>query len=496
MSEHEQQEELQQEELSHEEILEEYRRRKMLEHMVGPAISIVLHVLIIMACAVFLVGKSVQKSSAFEFNTREEQVKELEPELDEKLDQLKEEKIRQKVPKMKKPQVTPDEVRQQTDNLTDNMADTETNVEVESIAASTNSPLKLQGVFGNRGSGERKKALRKYAGGIGEYTEKAVLKALRWLKSKQHKNGSWGSKHREAMTGLGLLTFLAHGETTQSEEFGDTVGQAIRWLTNKITNKAAVKGKHQGYTHGISTYALCEAYGLTQLPAIKPAMEKGLQFIIDGQQEEGGWDYVYKKGSRWDLSVTGWQLQALKAGHAAGAAAEGLNEAIDKGISFLKTVNYKGSKFHYSGQDRVKVGRSSPAMQGVGVLCLQLLGEMDSEPVTVVSRHISNKIPIDWNNGPKWPIYTWYYCTQAMFHAGKSYFDPWNKKFAPMLVKSQHQKGYWEPKKQTKVFSTTLCALSLQVYYRYLPTYQEPEKRSENKNVLKMEDEGLGLEIE
>ena len=64
-----------------------------------------------------------------------------------------------------------------------------------------------------------------------------MLLALRWLKKNQEADGSWhinsggGSNAsgpaKPAMTGLALLTYLAHGETPASEEFGQTVERAI-----------------------------------------------------------------------------------------------------------------------------------------------------------------------------------------------------------------------------------------------------------------------------
>jgi hypothetical protein len=37
-------------------------------------------------------------------------------------------------------------------------------------------------------------------------------------------------KEHDAMTGLAILTFLAHGETPSSEEFGETVTKGVQYL--------------------------------------------------------------------------------------------------------------------------------------------------------------------------------------------------------------------------------------------------------------------------
>ena len=52
-----------------------------------------------------------------------------------------------------------------------------------------------------------------------------------------------------------------------------------------------------------------------------------------------------------------------------------------------------------------------------------------------------------------------------------------------MLVKAQATDGHWDgpgnkPVTYGPVYSTTLCCLMLEVYYRYLPLYQEMERQS------------------
>jgi hypothetical protein len=74
--------------ITYEEILEEYRRRQMIEHLTGPMISLVLHVVIIVACALLLAGKEIREISAVEFDIKEMDIKPLDPEVQEKLDEL------------------------------------------------------------------------------------------------------------------------------------------------------------------------------------------------------------------------------------------------------------------------------------------------------------------------------------------------------------------------------------------------------------------------
>jgi len=491
---------------AYEEVLEEYRRRQMVEHLTGPMVSIILHALVVVGCAILLAGKEIRDVAGVEFDIKEMQIKPLEPETLEQLDDLEEEILEDVVPTVEKPTVQPESVSAaDTADFADAMAATEMDVDLSSmLEMQSTTPLKLAGLYSNRTAGNREKALKKHAGRLGEHTERAVLKALRWLKEHQSEDGSWSPQHQEAMTGLGLLTFLAHGETPASEEFGLTVQKAIQWLSNRMLAKREDRVDGRGYSHGIATYAMAEAYALTKLPLVKPAAEKALGLVVRGQQPRGGWDYGYAKGERWDLSVSAWQMQAMKAGYAAGLAVDGLEAAIEKGIEFARDVAYKDGRFGYSSP-----GAGSWGMTGAGALCLQLLGEGESSEAKAGVRSISEGFKPNWDEKGKYathshPSYGWYYMTQALFHGGTGYFRPWNAVFAPMLVKHQDPDGHWEcPGAANEIgefdpyYSTTLNALSLQVYYRYLPTYQAPTAIVDKGDVLDIDDdEDLDLEIE
>ena len=64
--------------------------------------------------------------------------------------------------------------------------------------------------------------------------ERAVVRALRWLKENQNPDGSWNTTHQIGNTGLGLLTFLAHGKTVESDEYGATVERALHYLLGHV----------------------------------------------------------------------------------------------------------------------------------------------------------------------------------------------------------------------------------------------------------------------
>jgi hypothetical protein len=360
------------------------------------------------------------------------------------------------------------------------------------------SPLTFKGLYASRSAGGRAAALKAYAGGYGKSTEFAVKKALEWLKRHQSIDGSWGPQYRAAMTGLALLAFMAHGETTSSEEFGECIRRGLRFLLRSQRNGMFIGGgvghpsQISAYEHAIATYAVSEAYGLTSIPFLKVAMEDAVQVVIDGQNEEGSWDYGYKRGpdSNVDVSLAGWHIQALKAAYGAGAENRGLKSAIESSMRGLKIMqDKKGSgKFQYS--TRMKNEPPNLCMTSVAVLCMQLAGHvLDTE--ARAGMQAVRDIEFHWTKGVvpnadqrglgEWPLYGWYYLTQARFHQGGQIWHTWNKQWAPALSGMQNKDGSWCPAPQSNeagygpVYCTALSTLMLEVYYRFLPTYKEIE---------------------
>ena len=250
---------------------------------------------------------------------------------------------------------------------------------------------------------------------------------------------------------------------------------------------------------------------MTGVSILEDAMNSAIRIVIDGQQPGGNFDYNYSHDDqkRQDLSVAGWNYQALKAAYGAGCEEKGLMDAIYKSIEWLKK--------HAAGSDEGKgfpyntVGSPTGdkhTMRAVGVLCFQLFGEGKTpevqDEIYRISEHDSTKL--SWANAPKESLYGWYYATQAMFQQGGREWKSWNKKFQKELGNNQNPEGYWEypgtfhGKFQTKtcerVYSTTLCALMLTVYYRYLPSSKGAIGGKAAKNQEKKpadNEEGLDL---
>lgn len=386
--------------------------------------------------------------------------------------------------------------------------------EMNSVAF-VNSPVKMNSIAGNRNPGQ---IGRFTSGGKGygdNNTEAAVLKVLWYLKTHQNSDGSWVSREgtqrcKPAATGLAILTYLAHGEYPGSDsryrrDFGGAVERGLQYLIGSLSGEgknlrfAGEDGNE--YAFLIATYALSEAFAMTDNPECKAAAQRCLERIIAGQSPTGGWDYkLNSESTRDDLSFAGWALQALKAGKLAKIHPDGLDECIKKAISCLKKRNFKSGGFGYT------AGGSPSGLTATGCLAMQLLGFGSHKEVSEALNYMRGWMPAfepaelnpDGNSPGPNPQYYAYYATQCKYQAGmkaganktdEKTWQDWNSAMKKLYTTSirdlpepakdytgkDHKQGYYSCIKDHysgDIMSSCLVALQLMVYYRYLPTNQ------------------------
>jgi len=465
--------------------------KQLSERFGAAAVSIAIHMVVILILINVVVFKTLDTG-------REVQVRVVEVEEVELEQQLEESALEETLP-------APEEERVE---LPDEFAEEAPDPAGLSVSA-VQSPLVMKGLFAGRSEGARKKQLQRFAGEYAQRVEEAVRRGLDWLKAQQHPDGRWGGErtssidcHQRAvrLTSLCLLAFLAHGETPQSAEYGETVQHAINYLLQQqhmdtglfvslAENRPAKGGEDLGvYAHAQAVYALTEAYALTCAPTLKAPVERGLAVIVAGQLDNGAWGNWYEQNIA-DSSATSWQVQALKAATAAGIRMPGMDEALrhaGEGVAYL----YKGEGvWYYRKGEVIKTWRDGgPVMSGAMVLSLQLLGLQNHAMVNDGLRYLTGFGVTDWDTAWENPInkslpatYEWYYNTQAVFQRGGSRWKAWNADFAPMLLGHQHEEGWWlgigQESEEERIYSTSLCTLALQVYYRILPTFKHAEVR-------------------
>lgn len=362
--------------------------------------------------------------------------------------------------------------------------------------------------FGTRGTGMREAMLG--SGGT-KQSERAVAAALNWLARHQSPDGHWSIQHTAACKGgrcsgpgnhesdcggtaMGLLPFLAAGQTHESKgPYQQQIQRGVNWLIKhqKPTGDlfTGPNMQSQMYSHGLATIALCETYGMTQDQRVGYAAQVAINFIESGQNQEGGWRYRHGTDDS-DTSVFGWQVMALKSGQMAGLKVN--PKAIEASRRYLNLVsrgNYK-SEFTY----QPLRANASYTMTAVGLLTAQYLGARRDDPVVVngIDYLLAHKPDITQRN-----TYFWYYATQVMHNCPGPQWDEWNRHMRKILIDTQETKkgcaeGSWDPERPEpdpwgnqggRLMVTSLSALTLEIYYRYLPLYKLDHVEKDLKKV-------------
>jgi len=357
-----------------------------------------------------------------------------------------------------------------------------------------------KGSFGQRNGGGRKLMVMRHGGS--KATESAVDKALQWLAYHQDPDGHWdcvkygggadwngpgkGHKYDTAVTGLALLAFLGAGHTEKVGQWKENVQRAVGWLKNAQSDNGGIKGDilaGSGYEHAIMTMALAEAAGMANVPETRAAAQKSVDYCTEIHQqgegsEKGAWRYGVKNEP--DISVTGWFVMALKSAKVAGLHVN--HASFDGAMSFLDKVEVKNAaagadaaygpvlNYTYQPGHETNIYRTS----AIGLLCRQFMGRNKDD--------LQNSVEWFVNKGgtiKAWPtdMYYCYYGTLCVFQEGGDVWKRWNEDMKKTLVENQRkdgdETGSWNPDGVLsswwgRVGETSLCTLSLEVYYRYL----------------------------
>jgi len=313
-----------------------------------------------------------------------------------------------------------------------------------------------------------------------------------------------GLQAESGVTALAILAYLGAGHTSEDPQYGRTVSRGLKWLVAQQVRTrpqdADSQRRYDGflggkanrfarmYCHGMATIALGEAYGMTRDPVLKEPLEKALRYIVRMQYPDGSWrysDWQNQRNATGDMSLFGWQVMALKSAQTAGIELpnKGIEKALDRARQFLVS-----RRNEMRGRDGSRTGglasyrpgeRPRPAMTAESLFCWQLLGAAPNDPAMVEAVESLRRNPPRLATQD---IYYWYYGTLAMFQHGGIEGEEWTRAMQDTLVSSQRQQGdesgSWDPRRPWgdyggRIFSTAMSTLCLEVYYRYLPMYQQ-----------------------
>ncbi len=293
--------------------------------------------------------------------------------------------------------------------------------------------------------------------------EEAVVKSLRWLKKQQNKDG---------------ISFL--------------VDQGMKAPVLSLVPQR----NEVSYDHAVATYALCEAYTFCKqmdIPSIsnlERVVVKAVDKILDNQNTDGGWAYNYntRAGAHTDLSVTGWNVQALKAAEHGGIKPTkgDIRTALRKAAMYCRKCSKPDGLFTYMQEGR-EDATARPSLVGVGVLSLQMCGSgSDSAARKGLDWMLKNtNKPFNWKaNNTSSNLYQHYYGVQAAMNRGGDVWTAYNRAFRDATLGAQASDGSFAPNGfpgpgglvnsnggtiNDKIYRQCLATLMLEVYYRFLP---------------------------
>ncbi|HUR27154.1 MAG TPA: hypothetical protein VM509_03140, partial [Planctomycetota bacterium] len=359
--------------------------------------------------------------------------------------------------------------------------------------------------YQNRSGAEKARALKLYGGS--EKTEAAVARGLQYLARIQHQEGAWGDlsavddkygRVAVGKTALCTLAFLGAGHTPDSgTEHSAVVARALEFLLGMQDSESGHFGDASAYDHGIATYAIAECFALTHDARLRSALERALAHVLamqstrDDARFRGGWGYYFADGSHYDpwprTSITVWQVMALESARLSGLDVP--DAAFEAARGFLDNAEDErlgAYRYNHEPERLASAWPTLPASTPAALFALALLGEdIADEHHRAAREYVLERVPDgyrysgenDFVQRGRGNPYFWYYGTLAMFRLGGTPWQQWNSALQESLLPAQARDGSWQPLDvysryardgaEDKSYTTSLCILSLEVYYRY-----------------------------
>jgi len=340
-----------------------------------------------------------------------------------------------------------------------------------------------------------------------EEVRRALVKSLDFLASTQQEDGSWPS-HEIAGAGLSIMSFI--GGDCAGKDHSANIRAALGYLKSQFTPgsqfpagsaEAAIRGGMFGpvsgkvmYEQAIATLSVIEAFAALNEASLEPMAEEAIGLIVRSQNSAqkpvtlkgptppdsphyGGWRYEpdYEDA---DLSVSAWQVLALRAAVNAGF---GVPERVFKDAAkYVRTLKGEDGSFGYDGP--ADIGDSC-ARAGMGALALQLCGAPKDPLIGPAIRFMQAYGPT-WNfeyPGDGYPFYYWYYATRVMYLAGGEDWRVWKDYMCRFLLDNQDEKGSWgggqaEENEALITYRTAFGALMLEFCCGHVPIYMSPPR--------------------
>ena len=386
------------------------------------------------------------------------------------------------------------EAKTMADSETPSVLPAEVPIETPSVSDATLSTAKMLATSTGGGlqgrEADARAALAAKHGGS-PASEAAVERALEWIIRHQFDDGGWRLQFHDGpcngrcgdegqmetpngATSLALLALMGAGYSSEKGPYQEEVAAGINFLLARMksTNHGGSfrEGERSMYAHGLATMALSEAFAMTQKSELTGPIVDAVKYIETAQHSRGGWRY--QVGYSGDMLVTGWQLLALKSAQHAGFKVDA--EVLRKVDRFVDSLATSRPGLYRYGPER---SGEEPASSAVGMLMKMYLGQRRDHPdLREGALGLSDEGPSADN------IYYNYYATLVLHHRRGQYWEKWNADMRDFLIAQQvqtgHEAGSWHfedrlgtGRQGGRLYSTAMAAMTLEVYYRFLPLY-------------------------
>jgi len=344
-------------------------------------------------------------------------------------------------------------------------------------------------------------------------SEEALRRGLDWLaRNQEGPDWNWTSNDL-GLVSMGALAFMAAGHSPGRGQYGQNVQQALDYVIRKAKKESGLlniaDGQRDMYNHGLSTFVLGQAYGMTNDTdgRLTRTLDRALKLIAQTQCSDGGWDYHAKpQPNGHDLSLAVMQAKALRS--AVDSGLEVPPEVIEMAIrSVRQHYTPRGCSPGASEEEQQKHegqftysrggGQATIAMAAAGVVCLQEFAQYDDwrieKNMKVIGEAIREKARPE-SRTPPFDAYTLYYVGQALYQVGGNHWKTHYPALRDSLVASQVRSpgrpddGRWPQDHRVggrpgELYMTSVACFVLAMPNRYLPILQEGKIEAMKKQV-------------
>jgi hypothetical protein len=344
--------------------------------------------------------------------------------------------------------------------------------------------------------------------------DEAIDRGLKFLRESQNNDGGWsggganffpgnfdgglrGGGSDAAVTALSVMAFMSAGHVPGEGKHGQALDRGIRFVMNTQQSNGVFASQFGGmtemYYHGICTLMLAEAAGMADgrsADELRQRLEAAVKVILyaqrkGGMADSGGWRYQVR-GFDSDLSVTGWQIMALRAARNIGCDVP--KDTISNAVDYIHRCNdSRTGGYKYTTAAQVTI-----PCTGTGLLALELCGKefhRSAEALKAGDFILRNQL----NPNMSHFYYGVYYTSQGMFQLGDTYWKQYRPRLHDLLLRLNPPRasGEWtgrggfDDNRFGPCYCTAMAILALTVEYRYLPIYQRFEEPIEKEDTDK-----------